>query len=197
MWLVTWRTSKLPLLSKVAVWQSQVFPKLLFFLPEKLSPSGRNGCCIYYYHTLSCFRTDSQSQLVMGCFCHHGLIKMLFWKTFFGKNSDFTATQHHILCQLPRFILLSSLISSSSIITTAESADTLLVYFHICAYEFSKWSCIRNILLVNTMILLTACLRFCERSDEAHIPFEWAQEHCRSNSRIGNQVHFPHTVVQG
>lgn len=197
MWLVTWRTSKLPLLSKVAVWQTQVFPKLMFFLLEKLSPRERNGCPIYYYHTLSRFRTDSQSQLVMGCFCHHGEIKMLFWKTSVQKESDFTATQHHIFCQLPRFILLSSLISSSSIITTAESAGTLLVSFHVCAYEFSKWSCIRVILLVNTMILLTACLRFCERSGEAHIPFEWAQKLCRSNSRIGNQVHFPHTVVQG
>ena len=47
------------------------------------------------------------------------------------------------------------------------------------------------------MVVLTACLRFCECSGGARIPFEWAQEHCRSNSRIGNQVHFPHAVVQG
>lgn len=74
--LVTWRASSLQS-GSVAKPSFSHTGAFLAKEVKKLFPRVKNNCPIDY-NAHPRFRSDSQSHLVMGCFCHYGLIKMLF-----------------------------------------------------------------------------------------------------------------------
>jgi len=138
--LIVWRTSRLPLLSKAAVWQSPAFSQtgLLAREVKKLSSQGGlfsiftttrlpllgvilslTGLCVAFVTMAQLKKKKKKKE------------KCSSEKQLFRKNSDFTSTQHHTFCKFKRCFLLSSFISISSILTTAESAYTPGLFSHL------------------------------------------------------------------
>lgn len=90
--LIMWNTSQLPLVSKVAAWQSPALSALVSLLPQKVrhSPPGGGLTAALHYNALACFRFVLQSHWVIDCCCHCGLVIMLC-KTSIQKDSDLIA----------------------------------------------------------------------------------------------------------